>query len=492
MSKAESVMPKKLYISVSPGETRTALRNGDQLYALELERHATPSIIGNIYLGRVQNVTNGLQAAFVDIGCDRPAFLALPEARPANLSPEKSDRIGDYLKEGDDVVVQILRDSIAEKGPKLTSRINLPGRFVVFLPGDDRVYLSRQLNDDDSKRLQSLIEAHTNKDEGFIIRTAAASASDEQILQEIATLKEHWGHIEKSIKDRKPPFCLLKDEPAMIKLIRNHADHRLSEIIIDDPVKCSEVRTYCEMNFPQLIDSISLHTKHASLFDYHGIEDEIEAALSATIELTNGATLTIEETAALTAIDIDTAKHSSSGHFEDNAFEANTSAIEEIVRQIRLRKIGGHIVIDVIPMKKPANRDRLLSTLRSLFQDDPVRTFIAGYTRLGKIEFSRERKQKSLSELLLAGITTRDPIQRPKSSTAIAFEALRRVLHELKANPGESFELQAHPSIVASLQSGVAEQGLQEFNDMNGEPLTLIKRPDFFIDQFEVVPKSRT
>jgi ribonuclease G len=464
MSKAESVMPKKLYISVSPGETRTALRNGDQLYALELERHAAPSIIGNIYLGRVQNVTNGLQAAFVDIGCDRPAFLALPEARPANLSPEKSDRIGDYLKEGDDVIVQILRDSIAEKGPKLTSHINLPGRFVVFLPGD----------------------------EGFIIGTAAESASDEQILQEIATLKEHWGHIEKSIKDRKPPFCLLKDEPAMIKLIRNHADHRLSEIIIDDPVKCSEVRTYCEMNFPQLIDSISLHTKHASLFDYHGIEDEIEAALSATIELTNGATLTIEETAALTAIDIDMAKHSSSGRFEDNAFEANTSAIEEIVRQIRLRKIGGHIVIDVIPMKKPANRDRLLSTLRSLFQDDPVRTFIAGYTRLGKIEFSRERKQKSLSELLLAGITTRDPIQRPKSSTAIAFEALRRVLQELKANPGESFELQAHPSIVASLQSGVAEQGLQEFNDMNGEPLTLIKRPDFFIDQFEVVPKSRT
>ena len=468
---------KEIFINVAPGETRIAVRTNNRLSTLELERGASLSILGNIYLGRVQKVAHGIQAAFVDIGVAQSGILALPEARlEKDVSDSGNDQIKDYLNEGDIVCVQVLRDSIADKGAKLTTHINLPGRYLVLEPKGDSVLVSRRIEDKEGKRLQEFVENHCVDDHGYIVRTAASNASEDQILSDAKHLQQQWNNIHRDCESKSSLSCVFTSLSPSLRIIRDAADSSISKIVIDDSNALNEIKKFCEDVIPNIVDQITLYNDTQPLFEAHAIEEEIDAALASRLKLPSGARISIEETAALTAIDVDTASASRSGRQEDVAFECNAAATDEIVRQIRLQNIGGHVVIDFVPMRKRDNQDRLLSSLRGKFQDDSCQVFVGGYTRLGKVELIRQRQRASLSELLLAGHTNADLFQRPKSTETISFEALRRLTQELKANPGKSVELTASSSVIAMLQNGVAKQGLIQFNEILGGPLVMTEQ----------------
>ena len=483
---------KEIYISVSPGETRIALRANNRLCTLEIERESPRRILGNIYMGRVQKIVHGIQAAFVDIGEKQSGFLAMPEISPeSNLesasSGTKKDRIEDFIHEGDDVCVQILRDAIADKGPKLSTHIKLVGRYVVLAPKSDLILISRRIKDAERQQLEGFIENNRSKNEGYIIRTAATAATEKNILGDMKVLQGQWQVIQDQSTSASIPSCIHTDLSSDLRLIRDNVDTGLSKIVVDDPQRFNEITKLCEKSFPNLMNCIENYSDKLPLFDANNLEEEIETALAPQVNLSSGARIFIEETAALTAVDVDTASASRSGRLEDVALDSNLAAAVEIAQQLRLRNIGGYVVIDFVPMKNKQNQERVLTALRKQFHDDPCPTFIGGYTRLGKVELNRQRQRESLAEIMLTNITETGFVQRPKSSATIAFEALRHVQQAIKSNPGKTFELKAAPSVVAILQSSMAKQGLNQLNEILGGPLVMTRQNNVSEYHYEVL-----
>jgi ribonuclease G len=482
------VSSKEIFISVTPGETRIALRDNNRLCALDIERDPTLSAVGNIYIGRAQKIVQGIQAAFINIGMAQSGFLALPEIKSEFMSSkDKKDRIEDYINEGDAVCVQVLRDAIADKGPKITTHIKLVGRYVVMALNDNRIHVSRRIDDADGKRLQKLVEKNCAGNEGYIIRTAAAAASDELILCDIKALQDLWQGIQEKFNSTSAPSKIHTDLSPSLRMIQDTVDRGLSKIIIDDPQTFQEINKFCKERYQSLVNSLELYSETLPLFETNNIEEEIETALAPQVNLASGPRIFIEETAALTAVDVDTASASRSGRPEDVALECNVAAATAIVHQLKLRNIGGYIVIDFVPMRRKQNEERVLAVLRKQFHDDPCPTFIGGYTRLGKVELNRQRQRQSLAELLLTDTAKAEFVQRPKSSTTIAFEVLRRVQQGLKTNPGKTFELKAASSVIAILQSGVAKKGLNQLNEILGGPLVMTKQDTVSDYHYEVL-----
>ena len=479
---------RELFINAAPGETRIALRENGRLCAFEIERDYSLSILGNIYLGRVEKIVSGIQAAFIDIGTTRSGFLALPETRPANSDVSSTkDRLEDYINEGDTVCVQVLRDAISDKGPKLTTHIKLPGCFLVLMLNNDQILASRRIRKGDSERLQEVIESSRETSEGYIIRTAAEGATEDDIIRDMKRLREQWINIQEKCKKENPPSSIFNELPPIFRNIRDGVGNRIARIVVDDPQKLKEIKNFCEEGAPDSFEKIELHTESTPIFEANDIEEEIEIALASQITLVTGARIHIEQTAALTAIDIDSASASQTGGHEKVALDVNLAAAREIFHQLRLRNIGGHIIIDFLPMRNRQNKEQLLSLLRKEFQEDPCPVFIAGFTRLGKVELSRQRQRESWANLLLVNTSEADLLQRPKSTATIAFEVLRCVQREFKANPGKSFELKAAPSVIAMLQKGVAKKGLDQLTESLGGPIMMTAQEGLVESGYEVV-----
>jgi ribonuclease G len=483
-------MTSEIFVNAGPGETRIAWRQDGRLCELEIDRPAiTQNILGNIYVGRVEKVVGGLEAAFVDIGRDRAGFLALPEVRPAGAAPDRgNDRIGAYLNEGDAVLVQVAREEIEDKGAKLTTRITVPGIFLVLTPDDPRVHVSRHIESEGEKeRLNGIIDENKLDIEGFIVRTAATDAAAGDILRDMILLREQWAEITGRNRNKTSPVCLHQEPPTVCRCIRNIVGRDVSRMVIDEPRIFNLVKKYCERTAPFLLDRIESYRETTPIFEAYGIEDEIETALAPRINLPSGGRLQIEHTAALTAIDIDTARASDGGGREEANSKVNLEAAVEIARQVRLRNIGGYVVVDFVPMKRRENREKVLSVLRREFARDPCPAFVGGFTKLGKLELTRRRQRDSMANMVLEGGAAADRYQCPKTAETVAFEALRAAVREARANPGKRLEVLASPVLVDMLQNGGAKPGLEQAQEMLGGPLKITVRSDFAALRYEIV-----
>lgn len=467
-----------ILINVAPGETRVAGLSDGRLDEFSIFRAGAESIAGNIYLGRVEGVVDGLGAAFVEIGLARSGFLALPEVRPADA--ENGDEIADYLSEGDTVLVQVLRDPVEDKGAKLTTRISLTGRDLIFQPGQPGVAISRRISDpDERERLMDLLEGLAGDGEGFILRTAAAEAEPEDLEREIERLRKRWAGIEQGQGNARAPACLYKEAEPVLALLRDHGGGGLDAITVDDGDLLAVLRDFATEEMPDILNLIERHDGPGDLFDAFDVEDMIDEAFDPEVPLPSGGSLIISEMPALTAIDVNTG-----GGSGRHRSEINRDAADEIGRQIRLRNLSGLLIIDFVSMKRDEDRDAVLARLRRALADDPLRPHVIGFTRLGLVEMTRRRRGPSLGEVLGEA---EPPV---RSAHTIALEALRQVLREAAAAPAAGFVLQSAPSVVAALE-GIAQRARRDTEARLGSEIVLEPDSGYGPEEYDVRPQNK-
>jgi ribonuclease E len=384
-------------------------------------------IDGNIYLGRVQNVLPGMEAAFVDIGTPKNAVLyrgdvryddddleATPNGngksaptRGRLAGPARSARIEQLLKTGQTVLCQVTKNPIGTKGARLTQEVSLPGRFVVFIPNSDTYGISKRLPDEERKRLRRILDDVRPAGHGLIVRTAAEGATADELRRDVARLSQQWDRIEDMAKSSRPPTLLYREPDMAVRVIREEFNRNYRGVVIDDPDLYEEVRDYVASVSPELADRVEWAGDPSSVdftgdplpvFERFHIHEQIHKALDRKVWLTSGGSLIIERTEALTVIDVNTGKNVGTSNLEETVFRNNLEAAEEIARQLRLRDIGGIIVIDFIDMEIAANRAEVIKTFRAALARDNTRTQVFDISELGLVEMTRKRISEGLVE----------------------------------------------------------------------------------------------
>jgi len=480
---------KEILINVTAGETRIALVEDARLKDLILERQdedragrAGHSVLGNIYLGRVQRVLPGMQAAFVEIGLERCGFLGAREAQClAELAGYNEDGLPPIAKcvhEGEVILVQAVKDPIGEKGARLSANVTLPGRLLVYVPNQPGVALSRRIEDEgDRARLTTLIEdmieqdyqaglhhkdssapANANgagvdgKGGGFIVRTAALDVTAEEIYEDARTLKEQWRGLQAKLSGAKVPSPIFFDLDPVARTLRDEVDAQTSRVLIDDSQAFLDAQTYAREHVPHVLDRLKRHDGAEPIFALYEIEHEIEIALAPRVSLPHGGWITIETTEALTSIDINSGSYTAGAGLEETSVRTNVDAAREIMRQVKLRGVGGLIVIDFIHMEDEANIARVLGELEKGAEGDRTPTQIGAMSEFGTVQMTRKRVREPLARLMTELCGSCHGEGRVLTTATVANEVIRRIEAEARANPGRAIEVRACPSVIDWLE----------------------------------------
>jgi len=487
-----------LYLSINPFETRIALRHDDRLVSYRTERHRSSSIVGNIYKGRVTRVLPGMQAAFVDIGQGRDAFLYVREAGAilddytgmfgeddgeGEVPDPSGAEIGDLLRVGQEVLVQVVKDPLGSKGARLTTHITLPGRFLVFLPTGDQVGVSRRIVDSDERsRLRSIIEAFSDHG-GWIVRTAGEQQGAPELSADREYLLRLWQQLQAGAEKTHPPTLLHRDLSPALRAVRDSFTRSVQEVWIDDDETFEEVLRFLDQFDRSLTSRVKLDRRAVDLLSAHGIDRELAKALRAKVWLKSGGTLVINQTEALVAIDVNTGKYVGTTNLEDTAFRINSEAVREIARQLRLRDLGGIIVIDFIDMEEADNRRTIYEALRSELAADPARTQMLPMSDIGLVQLTRKRARPSLERVLSRECPYCNGSGRIKSLPTVCLEIRREIL--AAAGEIEQVSLTVHPEVSHYLQ-GPFRDLLRELEETHALQVILRENPTFHQEQFEI------
>lgn len=482
-------MTAEILIDAVPGESRAALVVDGRLVELMIDRESRTSLVGSVFLGRVQRVLPGMQAAFIDIGLDRAGFINLDGARPPDVTPPPrdqppTDRIGDYLTEGQAILVQVAKDPVAQKGPQVTRRVALPGRTLVLTPGSEGVSVSRRIGDEAERdRLSTSMAGIVQPGEGFILRTNAAGASAQEMEADAEMLRAAWDDIEIASGQAEAPARLHAGLGALPWFLCEHGGRDVTRIRVDDAATFAALRSFCQRHLPALEPVLESHAGPASLFETEGIEDEIERALTPRVGLPSGGNIVIEQTEAMTVIDVNSASHIGRSRLEETALDTDLEAADECMRQLRLRGIGGLVVVDFIHLDRDANWDRVLRALAEAAGRDRTPTRIFGRTAAGLVEMTRRRSRETLARILTPqgeGATT-----PPRSPETIAFDLMRALRREARTGAAGSLTATASPAVIDFLE-GPGRDGFGALVDGLGRKVSLVRdaaraRPGFDI-----------
>ena len=404
-------------VHTRPTATQIAVLEGRSLIEHYVSRPTdqVAQIHGNLYVGRVQNVLPGMEAAFVDIGTPKNAVLYRsdvsvdlgdvegPASSRSNKKKQNDSRIEDILKNGQLIVCQVTKNPIGAKGARLTQEVSLPGRFVVLIPNSDTYGISKRLGDDERKRLRRILDDVRPEGHGLIVRTAAEGATAEELRADVVELGRLWDEMDAKAKRSKGPTLLHREPDLAVRVIREEFNRNYRGVILDDPQLFNEVRSYVERITPELADRVEFYDtakEGLPLFERNHIHEQLHKAIDRKVWLPSGGSLIIERTEALTVIDVNTGKNVGSSNLEETVFRNNLEAADEIARQLRLRDIGGIIVIDFIDMEIRANRDAVLTAFRSALSRDKTRTQVFEISELGLVEMTRKRISEGLVEAL--------------------------------------------------------------------------------------------
>ena len=432
-------MTRELFVNVMPTEVRAALIEDGRLTDLILERSERASLIGDVYLGRVERVMNG--AAFVDIGMARSGFLGFDEGRRDG---------GSSVHEGEAVVVQVLKDATGTKGAQLSRRPALPGRYLVYTPLQDRVTVSRQIADEDERaRLAGLVEEIADPGDGFILRTAAVGAGRAELERDAEELFEKWRAIEDARTTANPPSCLHADEDPVLRILRDHALGVIDSIRLDDRAAVAAAREFCERAVAGTAQRVLHHAGPADMFRQFDIEEEIERLRLRRVPLPSGGTLVIESTEALTAIDVNSGRLDAGP--ERTAFLTNCEAAAEALRQIRLRNIAGLIVVDFIQMDDQSQRNTVLSLLESAAAKDRNATRVLGFSNAGLVEITRRRRREPFLNIMTDTCTACAGLGRIASVDVVCLEILRALRRDARITPPGTLAVRAAPDVAVRL-----------------------------------------
>lgn len=389
---------KEIVVASYDGETRVAVLEEGVLQEIFVEHADRRSIVGDIYKGRVQNVLPGMEAAFVDIGHNRNALLYVGDIFVEKARPGEKPDITKLLKVGQSVVVQVTKDPMGGKGARLTTYLSIPGRYLVLLPQANTVGISHKLSEQERERLRKLVDEVRPRDVGLIVRTAARDAEAVELRKSLAHLSKVWHQVRKHAEKKRAPAVLYQEPELEIKVIRDVMDAGFERVLVDSSRSFRRVRHYLKMVAPALADRVVHYTGETPLFEALDINRQIKEALRREVPLPSGGYIVIDTTEALTAIDVNTGKFVGEKSLEDTVLQTNIEAVSEVVRQLRLRDIGGIIVIDFIDMNEARNRRAVLKALSRELEKDRTKTYVVELTKLGLVEMTRKNVSEGLIE----------------------------------------------------------------------------------------------
>jgi ribonuclease G len=488
---------RELLVTVDVGEQRVAILEDDRVAEVYLERPERRSIAGNIYLGTVDNVLPGMEAAFVEIGLEKNGFLYVDEIVVPELEGKGHGRkIQDLIKRGEQVLVQAVKDPMKSKGARLTTEISLPGRFVVYVPFGEGLGVSRRLDDDERARLKEIVKALKVKQGGVIVRTAAEGASAEDVERDLAFLQKLWKSIQDRAKNAKPPSLIYQESELPLRVTRDLFTGDFERALIDDDRTFKRVVGYLKKTSPHMVERVQRYKEKEPLFETSGVDDEIRSTLSRRVDLPSGGYLIFDYAEAFTVIDVNTGRFvgsrakSSGARLEDTITKNNLEAVKEVVRQLRLRDIGGIIVIDFIDMANPANRQTVEDALRTELERDRTKTYVVEISPLGLVEMTRQNVTDGPREILTKKCPTcdGDGIVVSESTAAVELERKLRALAASKPRT-KAFrvEVAAKPG---SLLIGPGGRRLEEIEASTKRRFFLVLDGDTHTDHFAVLEEG--
>ncbi len=486
-------MSEEILINVTPMETRVAVVENGVLQEIYIERTRAKGIVGNIYQGKVVRVLPGMQAAFVDIGLEKAAFIHASDI--AALKPDASGELPEIrmaVREGQTLTVQVIKDPIGTKGARLTTHLSVSSRYLVYMPATDHIGISHRIDDDEERqRLKQLVVDSAVEDEegvrgGYIIRTAAEGCGDEEIAADTRFLQRLWQAVDRRRKRDSAPSIIYEDLPLFMRTMRDLVRPGLEKIRIDSRESHQRVVDFAKDYVPEILPILEYYPGERPIFDLYSVEEEIQRALDTKVELKSGGYLIIDQTEAMTTIDVNTGGFVGHRNLEETIFKTNLEAATALARQLRVRNLGGIIIIDFIDMNDPEHRRQVLRALEKAMDRDYAKTSITGVSELGLVEMTRKRTRESLEHVLCEPCKYCSGRGSLKSPETVCYEIFREILREARAYESDRLMVLASQEVVDRLldeeSANVAD--LEEFI---GKAIQFQVEAIYTQEQFDVV-----
>ena len=509
-------MGKRIVVNAGLIETRVAVQDGNVLTELYVEREGRQSIVGNIYKGVVTNVLPGMQAAFVDIGLTKDAFLYagdytasrgdddgeplaeadedgtdldVGEGEPEPRMHPAASPIEELLRRGQEILVQVSKESLGTKGARVTSFVSIPGRFIVYMPQARHVGVSRRIRDDaERERLRNVVKSLRPPAGGFIVRTVAEDKGEEELASDIDFLARLWGQVQARYERAPAPSLLHEEMDLTFRVVRDLFSTQIEEFLVDNPEVYDKCARFASSLVPQLADRLKLWDRDEPIFDATGIEKEIDKALRRRVWLKSGGYIVIDHTEALVAVYVNTGKYVGKRDFEETVLKINLEAVGEVVRQIRLRDLGGIIIIDFIDMERPEHREQVFKALLKALADDKARTNVLEISELGLVEMTRKRVRQSLQSLFCAPCPACKGSGVIKSDATLAAEITRKIQAGARDATGPEIVVRVHPETAHYLDVDRRE-AIERLQAMIGRKVVIQAVPSYHREQYEMTVK---
>lgn len=489
-------MSRQIIINSSIREKRAAVLVNNRLEDVFFEQDTYEQIAGNIYRGRVKNVLPGMQAAFIDIGHERNAFLHINDLYPLLDQEEfklwQDNRLGiqQVLQPGQEIMVQIIKESIGSKGPKATCKISIPGRYFVLLPHEQRINISRKINDNDEReRLKKLTAKLTDYDYGVIIRTNARGRVKEDLELDLDYLIHIWKDIQQSYRKKKAVSLVYHHVGLIRQIVRDYMSIEVDKVVIDNEEDYEELIRLMDRIAPHLRNRIYLYERKNPIFTTYGIEKELKKVLNRKVWLNSGGYIIIDKTEALFAIDVNTGKYTGKKNLQETVFKTNLEAAREIARQLRIRDIGGIIIIDFIDMAPKANQDKVLETLNQELAKDKTKTALLGLTQLGLVEMTRKKVREGFGELMQKECPYCQGSGMVMSESSMALKIIRNITEMSNQENFSAILLEVHP-LVAAVIIGTGGEKLKELEDKLNIDIYISGNDELHIEEYNIVDKG--
>jgi ribonuclease G len=487
----------EILISVTAMETRVAVLENSLVQDIHIERAAHRGIVGNIYSGKVVRVMPGMQAAFVEFGSERTGFLHVADIISVDSTGRedhsvRSDAIGAYLHDGKKVIVQVTKDPLGEKGARLTTQVSLSSRYLVLMPQTLHIGISQRIDGaQERNRLQQVLQQALLAEEmsdlgGFIIRTAAEGVGVDEVRADLRYLKRLWSAVLRRGKAADRPALLYKDLPLYSRAIRDLAGPSIDKILIDNQACFVQLESFCREYVPEVSPLLEYYDNERQLFDICGVEDEIQRALGRKVDLKSGGYLIIDQTEAMTTVDVNTGSFVGKKNLEETIFKTNFEAASALARQLRVRNLGGIIIVDFIDMQEAEHRRQVHRELEKAMQRDPSRNRITGISDLGLVEMTRKRERESLAHLLCEECASCGGRGVVKSAETLCYEIFRELIRTAKNRVNDSVMVVAAQEVVDRLLDEESSH-VDDLQTMLGKSLSFQVEPGYNREHFDIV-----
>ncbi len=502
-------MSAELLVNVTPRETRVAIIENGVLQEILIERESRRGLVGNIYKGRVRRVLPGMQAAFVDIGLARAAFLhasdisspqppttpdsdddgeievdaQLPAARPP-------DNITSLVREGQELLVQVVKDPLGSKGARLTTHLSIPSCYLVFMPGGGGVGVSQRIEDEQEReRLRAVARSLAGESDtpiGLIVRTAAEGVPDEVLSADLAFVRKLWDSLQVLGRTSSAPAIVHEDLPLSLRTLRESKSSEIERIRVDSRETCRRMLDFATQFTPELLPRIEHYTGERPIFDLYNVEEEIQNALDRKVTLKSGGHVVIDQTEAMTTVDVNTGAYVGHRNLEETIFKTNLEAAQAIARQLRLRNLGGIIIVDFIDMQSEDHKRQVLRALEKSLARDNTRTQISEVSPLGLVQMTRKRTRESLEHILCGTCPTCHGRGTVKTPQTVCYEIFRELLREARQFDTETLLVLAARDVIDTLMDEES-QNFAELEAFVGKPIKLQVEPMYTVEQYDVV-----